>query len=127
MVVSLHKNPSESIIKHSLNNMNEAKKKLWDRLSKSGLSKYDFMQNVTSDSYHFDFFSYKLNLGIQLDSYSYCFDETYNSDKIKTLHIAYKAIKVVKLTDYQIMIDMDQVIRYLKIELSKNRIAELIV
>jgi len=122
MSISLYKNSSESVIKHSLNNMGEAKKKLWKRLLQRELSEYNFIQNVTNDIYHFDFFSQKLNLGIQLDSYSYCFDETYNSDKIKTLNIAYKDIKVIKLTDYQIIIDTDQVIRHLKFELSKNRI-----
>jgi len=120
MVISLHKNSSESVIRHSLNNMVEAKKKLWERLSHSVLLKYDFTPNVTNEKYHFDFFSKKLNMGIQLDSYSYCFDETYNSDKIKTLNIGYKAIKVIKLTDYQVMIDMDQVVRYLKMELIKT-------
>lgn len=126
MAVSIHKRSSESIIKHSLNNMSEAKSKLWNRLKQSEFSKYDFQQNVKSGAYHFDLYSLKLNLGIQLDGYSYCFDDTYNYDKIKTLRVGYKSIKVIKLTDYQVMIDMDQVMRHLKYELSNKTITKLI-
>ena len=126
MAILLHKNPVENVVKHSLNNMTEAKNKLWQRLSESELSVYNFQQNVKSGAYHFDFYSSELNLGIQLDAYSYCFEETYNSDQIKTFRVGYKSIKVVKLTDYQVMIDMDQVMRYLKFELSNKSLNKLI-
>lgn len=126
MAITIHEHSSESVVKHSLNNMNEAKSKFWQRLCKSELSVFNFQQNAKSGAYHFDFYSSELNLGIQLDGYSYCFDDTYNSDKIKTLQVGYKSIKVIKLTDYQVIIDLDQVMRYLKFELSNNALNKLI-
>ena len=125
MAILLHKNPVEAVVKHSLNNIEEAKNTLWQRLSLSGLSICNFQQNVKKGAYHFDFYSAELNFGIQLDAYSYCFDDTYNSDQIKTFTAGCKSIKVVKLTDYQVMIDMDQVMRYLKFELSSKSISRL--
>ena len=126
MAILLRKNPVEAVVKHSLNNMTEAKNSLWQRLSQSELSAFNFQKNIKSGAYHFDFYSFELNLGIQLDAYSYCFEETYNSDQIKTFNVDYKSIKVVKLTDYQVMIDMDQVMRYLKFELSNKPLSKLI-
>jgi len=126
MAVPFYKNSSETVVKHSLNNMSEAKNILRKGLMKKGLSEYNFVENVKNGTYHFDFFCHKLNLGIQLDGYSYCFDEIYNSDQIKTFNIAYKGIKVVKITDYQVIIDMDEVLRYLKIEISNKSFTQLI-
>lgn len=125
MAILLHKNPVEAVVKHSLNNMTEAKSKLWKRLSSSELSVFNFQENVKNGAYHFDFYSCELNLGIQLDGYSFCFNETYNSDQIKTFTVGYKSIKVVKLTDYQVIIDADEVMRFLKFEVVNKLVNKL--
>jgi len=116
MEILVHKNLLESTIKHSLNNMSEAKIKLSERLQSAELKIYNFKTNINDGVYHFDFYSDVLNLGIQLDGYSFCFDETFNSDSIKTFTVGCKSMRVIKITDYQIIIDMDQVVRYLKNE-----------
>ena len=125
MAILSSKNPV-NVIKHSLNNISEAKSKLWQRLSQSELSVYNFQLNKKIGKYQFDFYSEELNFGIQLDVYSYCFEDTYNSDQIKTFVIGHKSIKVVKLTDYQVIIDTDQIMRYLKFELLNKPSSKLI-
>ncbi len=117
MAILLHKQPSESLVKHSLNNLSEANDKLWHRLQCRDLQSFNFEKNVSNGIYKFDYYSSVLNLGIQLDAYSFCFDETFNSDSLKAFTVSSKSIKVIKLTDYQIIIDMDQIVRFLKNEL----------
>ena len=118
MAILLHKQPTESIVKHSLNNLSEANDKLWKRLNDEDLKVFNFKKNINSGVYKFDFYSNVLNFGIQLDAYSFCYDETFNTDGFKMLTVSSKSLKVIKLTDYQIIIDTDQVVRFLKNQLN---------
>ncbi len=117
MAIALYQTPDELKVKHSLNTISEALIKLENRILKSELAFFDFKMNCAEKKYHFDFYSEKLRLGIQIEGYSYCYNETENHDEMKLVNISYLDIKVLKVSDYQVLIDADEVIRYLKNQL----------
>ncbi len=126
MSIAVYHNPGELKVKHSLNNVSEALLVLENRILKSELAIFDFVLNTTKKNYHFDFFSEKLQLGIQIDGYSYCYEETENHDDMKLVTISYLGVKVLKVSDYQVLIDVDEVIRFLKQEFVLKRSHKLI-
>ena len=102
-------------VNYSLGNTFEAKELLFKRLSSVNEScAVCFKKDVRIGVYRFDFFCEELNLAINIDAISDNFDEFYNNDQIKTFRISHKSIRVMKVTDYQVLLDLDQVVRYLK-------------
>jgi len=104
-----------------LNHLSESLDKLWERLMFiNQLHQLDFVRGGNINNNQFDFYSEQLNVGIVIDAYSYCYDEFYNQDDIKLFTVATPSIKVIKLTDYQILIDLDHVIRFMNAKVLKG-------
>lgn len=105
-----HKNT----VKHSLNNIEESLTLLKSRLNtESSLLSY-FTGECKLGNYHFDFYSAELKFAIQIDAYSYSYSDIYNVEKIKVMSIPHKNITVLKVSDYQVLVDCDEIIRFIK-------------
>lgn len=117
--IPLYTPRTENTIKYTLNNLDASFKKLKERLVQPDLKEFEFNLNINLGNYRFDFYSSKLNFAIQIDTYMY--DDTFNADEIKLVNIAHKGIKVLKVSDYQVFIDLDEIIRFLKNTLIKNK------
>ncbi|KAA1244992.1 endonuclease domain-containing protein [Aquimarina sp. RZ0] len=117
--IILHQPEPEKIIKHSLNNSITVIEKLHKRLITKG---FHFLRNYNIDNYTFDFYCPKLKIAIDIDGYAHEFSDVYNQDMLKKLHIHSLGIVVLKFTDHQILVDIEEVFRSLKhqIKLSEN-------
>lgn len=109
--IALHRPISEKIIRHSLNNSLMVLDHLSENLIQKG---YEFIRNHQIGNYKFDFYFPESKQAIEVDSYAHEFSEIYNQDTSKVLQIHSLGIKVIKLTDHQILIDIDEVFRLLK-------------
>ncbi len=114
MNIAPHTQPKENLIKHSLNNIDESvsvlKKKLF--FEKKFVNK--FKTNYSLGNYHFDFYFEELRLGIQIDALSYSYSNIYNNDSTKLMSIPHKNMMALKVSDYQVLVDSDEIIRFLK-------------
>ncbi|WP_010179738.1 hypothetical protein [Aquimarina agarilytica] len=117
MSVALCPNPVELKVKHSLNNVSEALVKLENRIGKSELAIYDFKKNNIHLKSQFDLFSEELQLGIRVKAYSCFFEETENQAQIELNNSSCLGVRELVVSDYQVIIDADEVIRYLKCQL----------
>jgi len=99
----------------SLNTTDQSKEILKTRLLKSDdMRVYNFEEHMFNPIFKFDFYSPSLQIAIQLvDSLDY-YDEFDNPLSIKGFYYENINLKVIKVTDYQVMIDLEQVIRFIK-------------
>jgi very-short-patch-repair endonuclease len=72
---------------------------------------YDFHRQKPIRSYIVDFFCYKLRLVIECDGYSHELMEVWQKDVKKTRVLNQMGIHVLRFSDYQIMRDLDNVLR----------------
>ena len=72
---------------------------------------YDFHRQKPIDEYIVDFFCNKLQLTIECDGYSHEILEVYKKDLKKTKRLNDLGIHVLRFSDFQIMNDIDNVIR----------------
>ncbi|WP_344928752.1 endonuclease domain-containing protein [Aquimarina addita] len=120
MNINLHQPETETIIKHSLNNSLSSTEKLHKELIKKGFS---FLRNYKIDNYSFDFYCPELKIALEIDGYAHEYSDIHNQDAPKKLHIHSLAIIVLRFTDYQILVDIEEIIRALKFQvqlLSRN-------
>lgn len=116
-MIPLHQKLPEEIIKHSLNNTSNAISVLKDELYTKG---YHFLTNQNIGRYHFDFFCPDLKIAIEVDGYAHEFVDIHNQDAPKKLYIASLGITVLRLTDYQILVDIDEIFRTLKHQIQSS-------
>ncbi|MBL0683559.1 endonuclease domain-containing protein [Aquimarina mytili] len=110
-IVPLYQKAPEEVIRHSLNNTTKTIDILELELQKKG---YYFIKNQKIGRYNFDFYCSELRIAIEIDGYAHEFSEIHNQDAPKKLFISSLDITVLRFTDYQILIDMDEVFRILK-------------
>ncbi|WP_243398885.1 endonuclease domain-containing protein [Hanstruepera neustonica] len=72
---------------------------------------YDFHRQKPIDEYIVDFFCNKLQLAIECDGYSHEILETYEKDVKKTKRLNTLRIHVLRFSDFQIMNDIENVLR----------------
>ncbi len=109
--IPLYQKVSEKIIRHSLDNSITAVSQLSIKLHEKG---FHFLKNQTISNYNFDFYCPSYKVAIEIDSYAHEFSDIYNLDAPKKLIISSLGITVLRYTDYQILTDMDEIIRTLK-------------
>ena len=85
--------------------------KLWQKLKRSQMYGYDFHRQKPIDNYIVDFFCNRLQLAIELDGYSHQILEVWEKDVKKTRRLNELEIRVMRFSDYQILNDIDNVIR----------------
>ena len=115
--IVLHQPESEKIIKYSLNNSIPATEELYEGLTKKG---FYFLRNHKVDNYTFDFYCPVLKIAIEIDGYAHEFSEVYSQDAPKKLHIHSLGITVLRFTDYQILVDIEEIFRALKHEIKTS-------
>lgn len=107
----LHQPLSEKVIRHSLNNSLPAiqllKQKFIDK-------KYSFLQNKNIANYSFDFYHPTYKIAVDIDGYAHEYEEVYSNDAPKKLYIHSLGIVVFKFTDYQVLTDIEEIIRAIK-------------
>ena len=102
---------SEHIIRHSLDNSISAIDQLNQTLNEKG---FKFVRNKTISNYKFDFYCPQSKIAIEIDSYAHEFSDIHNLDAPKKFSIASLGITVLKFTDYQILTDIEEIIRTIK-------------
>ena len=93
------------------NNSTKSEIKLWTYLRRNQMYGYDFHRQKPIDEYIVDFFCNKLQLAIECDGYSHEILEVYEKDVIKTKRLNNLGIHVLRFSDYQIMNDIENVLR----------------
>ncbi|TPN85965.1 DUF559 domain-containing protein [Aquimarina algicola] len=109
--IPIHQRVSEKVIRYSLDNAQFAKDTLYQELIKK---EFYFTRNESIMNYNFDFYAPKLKIAIQVDTYAHEFLDHHNIDATKKLFIASLGITVFRFTDYQILTDIEEIIRILK-------------
>lgn len=112
-IVSQNKPNTNNII-YSLNNIEESFTLLDEKFSLENSFKDSFQTNYSLGNYCFDFYFDELKLGVQIDALSYSYSNIYNKDASKLLSIPHKKIQVLKVSDYQILVDSDEIVRFIK-------------
>ncbi len=117
--IILHQPKSEKIIRYSLNNSISVTEKLQKKLYEKG---YQFLRGYEIGNYSFDFYCPQLKIAIEIDGYAHEFSDVYNNDAPKKLRIQSLGIVVLKFTDHQILVDIEEILRSIKhqIKLSNN-------
>ncbi len=110
--ISLFQKTSENIIRHSLDNSILAIDQLNGILKEKG---FHFQRNRSISNYKFDFYCSKSKVAIEIDSYAHEFSDIYNLDAPKKFTIASLGITVLKFTDYQILTDIEEITRAIRI------------
>ena len=101
--------------KNFLNTLDQAREKFKDRLfTNRDMNVYNFEDNVLKHKHKFDFYSNDLNLAIKLENNFSHFDEFDNPLGMKEFYLEKINLKVLKVSDYQVLVDLDQVIRFIK-------------
>ena len=110
--MKIYYNPKlKELARQLRNNSTKAEIKLWIYLRKNQMYNYDFHRQKPIDEFIADFFCNKLQLVIECDGYSHEILEVYNKDVKKTKRLNELGIRVLRFSDYQIMNDIDNVIR----------------
>ena len=117
--IPVYQKAPEKIIRHSLDNSIDTICLLHQKLIEKG---FPFLRNQIIKNYRFDFYCSKSKLAIEIDSYAHEFSDVYNLDAPKKLFINYLGITVLRFTDYQILTDIEEIIRAIQnqIDLSTN-------
>ncbi|MEW7290817.1 endonuclease domain-containing protein [Aquimarina sp. 2304DJ70-9] len=122
--IPLYQKVSEEVVRHSLNNTTRAIDILEQELNKKG---YHFVLNQKIGHYNFNFYCPKLRVAIEIDGYAHEFLDIHNQDAPKKLFISSLGITVLRFTDYQIFVDMDEVFRILKNHIQSSRVNPYVV
>ncbi|PCJ95393.1 MAG: DNA methylase [Flavobacteriaceae bacterium] len=93
------------------NNATKSEIKLWQKLKRNQMYGYDFHRQKPIDECIVDFFCNKLQLAIECDGYSHEIQEVWEKDVKKTERLNELGIRVLRFSDFQIMNDMENVLR----------------
>jgi len=114
MAIKILEPNTEHVIRHSLNNVHNSMSTLKNKILLEDSLKHNCKMGYSDGLYHFDFYFEKLRLGIQIDALSYAYSDMYNGDQPKVMSVGHKNIKVLKISDYQVLVDSDEIIRFIK-------------
>jgi very-short-patch-repair endonuclease len=110
--MKIYYNPKlKELARQLRNSATQSEIKLWTRLRRDQMYGYDFHRQKPIDQYIVDFFCNKLQLAIECDGYSHEILEVYEKDKEKTKKLNQLEIHVLRFSDYQIMNDLENVLR----------------
>ncbi len=93
------------------NNSTKTEIYLWQKLKKKQMFGYDFHRQKPIDNFILDFFCHELMLGIEIDGYSHAFLHIHEKDNRKTTKMNELGISVLRFSDYQVLKDMENVLR----------------
>ncbi|WP_299214718.1 DUF559 domain-containing protein [uncultured Aquimarina sp.] len=122
--IVLHRPESEKTIRYSLNNSIPATEELYKRLIEKG---FLFKRNHKIHNYTFDFYCPSLKIALEIDGYAHEFSEVYSQDTPKKLHIHSLGITVLRFTDYQILVDIEEIFRALKHQIKLSNRSRYVV
>ena len=111
MTVNSSSLSSEKIIRHVLTNASQAISFLEMNLIAKG---FIFQRDYEIGNYCFDFFNPQYKIAIEIDGYINESYDVFNTDQFKKLNIHSLGISVFRFTDYQILTDIEEVIRAIK-------------
>ncbi|MCB0462536.1 MAG: endonuclease domain-containing protein [Flavobacteriaceae bacterium] len=113
--MKIYYNPKlKELARQLRNNSTKAEIKLWTFLRRNQMYGYDFHRQKPIDQYIVDFFCNKLQLAIECDGYSHEILEVYEKDLKKTIRLKDLGIHVLRFSDYQIMNDIENVLRFIE-------------
>lgn len=110
--MKIYYNPKlKELARQLRNNATQSEIKVWKCLRKNQMYGYDFHRQKPIDQFIVDFFCNKLQLAIECDGYSHEILEVYEKDVVKTKKLNQLGIHVLRFSDYQIMNDLENVLR----------------
>ena len=93
------------------NNSTKTEILIWQKLKRKQMYGYDFHRQKPIDNYILDFFCNELMLGIEIDGYSHELIVVFEKDTKKTKKMKQFGITVLRFSDYQVLKEMENVIR----------------
>ncbi len=115
--IPVYQKASEKVIRHSLDNSITSIQQLHQKLIEKG---FPFLKNKVIKNYKFDFYCSKSKIAIEIDSYAHEFSDIYNLDAPKKLFISSLGITVFRFTDYQILTDIEEIIRTIRNQMNTS-------
>src|SRR5690606_27073656 len=113
--MKIYYNPNlKELARQLRNHSTKSEIKLWTFLRRNQMHDYDFHRQKPIDEYIVDFFCNQLQLAIECDGYSHEILDVFEKDVKKTNRLNELGIHVLRFSDYQIMNDMDNVLRAIK-------------
>ena len=110
--MKIYYNPNlKELARQLRNHSTKSEIKLWTFLRRNQMHDYDFHRQKPIDEYIVDFFCNQLQLAIECDGYSHEILEVFEKDLKKTNRLNDLGIHVLRFSDYQIMNDIDNVLR----------------
>ncbi|MBQ0735115.1 endonuclease domain-containing protein [Aquimarina celericrescens] len=123
-IIPLYKKVPEKVIKHSLNNTITSIDVLTTKLKEKG---YHFLRNQHINRYLFNFYCPNLKIAIEIDGYAHEFKDIHNLDAPKKLYISSLGITVLRFTDYQVLVDIDEIFRAIKNQVQRATTSSYVV
>ncbi len=123
-IIPVHQKVPEKIIRHSLNNTIKTIDILDTKLQEKG---YHFLKNQQLGRYHFNFYCPNLKIAIEIDGYAHEFQDIHNQDAPKKLFISSLGVTVFRFTDYQVLVDIDEIFRAIKNQIQLSTISSYVV
>ena len=115
--IPVYQKVSEKVIRHSLDNSITSIHQLHQKLMEKGVP---FLKNESIENYKFDFYCPKSKIAIEVDSYAHEFLDIHNLDAPKKLFISSLGITVFRFTDYQILTDVEEIIRTIQNQINTS-------
>jgi len=113
-----YKNLPEVHTLHYLNNSMMIINQLENTFKEKG---FQFLRNYAIENYTFDFYFPDSKIGIEIDSYAHELSDIYNLDAPKKLSIPSLGVTVLRITDYQILTDVEDIIRTIKYHIQTTK------
>jgi len=123
-IISQHQKVPEKVIRHSLNNTIKTINILDSKLKEKG---YNFLKNQQFGHYSFNFYCPKLKIALEIDGYAHEFQDILNRDAPKKLFVSSLGVTVLRFTDYQVLVDIEEIFRAIKNESQITTVTSYVV
>lgn len=97
------------------NNSTKSEIRLWKYLKGKQMHGHDFHRQKPLLDYIADFYCYELRLVIELDGYTYQFEEVVATDQVKQKALEGAGLTVLRFEDSEMMQDINNVLRTIEI------------
>ncbi len=87
---------------------------LEELIDREDIKMMNFSKDVIIGNYKFQYFSKAYGVGLQIDSLNSYEEDVYNMEGIKQFSIPSLNINVLKISDYQLLTDLDEIARVLR-------------
>ena len=94
-------------------NMTDAERLLWSKIRRKQVRGYQFYRQITIGNYIVDFYCPKARLVIEVDGGQHYSEEGVEFDKLRDKHLANLGLRVLRLSNMDVLQNIDGVMEYI--------------